>query len=93
VRENLGDSSLDIEHIAKGVRLSPRYIHSLFFRRADHLDEVALGANGSTAATASLPTPRSASEPSARSHTAGASTTSRTSAARFAIDSAHHRAS
>jgi len=30
VRENLGDSSLDIERIAEGVRLSPRYIHSLF---------------------------------------------------------------
>jgi len=30
VRENLGDSSLDIERIARGVRLSARHIHTLF---------------------------------------------------------------
>jgi AraC-like DNA-binding protein len=30
VRDNLGDSSLDIERIAEGVGLSPRYIHTLF---------------------------------------------------------------
>ena len=30
VREHLGDSTLDIERIAEGVRLSPRYIHTLF---------------------------------------------------------------
>ena len=30
VREHLGDSSLDIQRVAEGVRLSPRYIHTLF---------------------------------------------------------------
>jgi AraC-like DNA-binding protein len=29
-RDHLGDSALDIQRIAEGVRLSPRYIHSLF---------------------------------------------------------------